>query len=120
MENLNKKQFLKWIKALRSGKYKQGKGNLQSADGSYCCLGVACRVLIPKSKLKLDIDNILLGHLPGNQKNRPDWLDIISDDFEYKAKGWLPFMNDRDGRDGFTFDEIADCLELVYIHKMVS
>jgi len=31
----------KWIKALRSGKYKQGRGQLwRKSDNSYCCLGV--------------------------------------------------------------------------------
>lgn len=39
----------KWVKALRSGKYKQGRRQLRSGtkkDGySYCCLGVACEVL---------------------------------------------------------------------------
>ena len=34
----------KWISALRSGKYKQGKKKLRVGD-SYCCLGVACEVL---------------------------------------------------------------------------
>jgi len=30
-----------WVKALRSGEYKQTQGNLQ-ARGGFCCLGVAC------------------------------------------------------------------------------
>ena len=33
----------KWIAALRSGKYKQGKGALQRNE-SFCCLGVLCEV----------------------------------------------------------------------------
>lgn len=34
-----------WVKALRSGKYKQGKGRLFTAkDRSYCCLGVLCSI----------------------------------------------------------------------------
>lgn len=32
-----------WIKALRSGKYKQAKGKLRRAN-SYCCLGVLCNL----------------------------------------------------------------------------
>ncbi len=38
----------KWAKALRSGKFKQGKSELRSnaPDGSssYCCLGVLCEI----------------------------------------------------------------------------
>lgn len=34
----------KWIKALRSGKFKQGLLKLVSSDKKYCCLGVLCVV----------------------------------------------------------------------------
>lgn len=35
----------KWVAALRSGKYKQGKDFLYNKDeDTYCCLGVACKV----------------------------------------------------------------------------
>jgi hypothetical protein len=34
----------KWIAALRSGKYKQGRHRLAHA-GRYCCLGVLCEIL---------------------------------------------------------------------------
>lgn len=33
----------KWVAELRSGKYQQAKGRLQS-DNGYCCLGVACEL----------------------------------------------------------------------------
>lgn len=33
-----------WVKALRSGNYKQTEGHLKAGDG-YCCLGVLCEVL---------------------------------------------------------------------------
>lgn len=33
----------KWLKALRSGEYKQGGGYLQR-DGKFCCLGVLCEI----------------------------------------------------------------------------
>lgn len=41
---LTKKLCRKWIKALRSGKYRQGRGALKRGNQygtSYCCLGVA-------------------------------------------------------------------------------
>ena len=30
----------RWIEALKSGKYKQGYGQLRSSDNAFCCLGV--------------------------------------------------------------------------------
>jgi hypothetical protein len=49
---VNKVWKQKWVEALKSGKYKQGKnylrrGNEKSADGpkSHCCLGVLCEVV---------------------------------------------------------------------------
>lgn len=38
----------KWVDALRSGKYQQGAGCL-SAEGKFCCLGVACEVMKAKT-----------------------------------------------------------------------
>lgn len=32
----------KWIKALESGKYKQGHFKLNDGNNKFCCLGVAC------------------------------------------------------------------------------
>lgn len=36
----------KWITALRSGEYKQGKDVLRSGD-EFCCLGVLCDLICP-------------------------------------------------------------------------
>ena len=33
-----------WLKALRSGEYKQGRTALQPNEGEFCCLGVLCEV----------------------------------------------------------------------------
>ena len=35
----------KWVAALRSGEYTQGRYSLITEDGGYCCLGVLCMVL---------------------------------------------------------------------------
>ncbi len=43
-----------WVKALRSGEYVQGEGKLYSDyDGTYCCLGVLCRIL-PDALIKFN------------------------------------------------------------------
>jgi hypothetical protein len=45
---MNKDIAKKWIKALRSGKYKRGKGYLKQYNKKgelrYCCLGVLCEL----------------------------------------------------------------------------
>ena len=60
---LPKAKKTKWVKALRSGKYTQGKKKLKRVMGSdipgfynklakpeFCCLGVACDIGIAKPK----------------------------------------------------------------------
>jgi hypothetical protein len=45
-------EFLReWADALESGKYKQGTGYLRDIEDQYCCLGVACDLLIEKHVL---------------------------------------------------------------------
>lgn len=41
----------KWVKALGSGRYKQGRGTLGDIDGTNCCLGVLCRTKRQKFNL---------------------------------------------------------------------
>ncbi len=40
---MNAKIKQRWLKALRSGKYKQGRGQLKNGK-SFCCLGVLCDI----------------------------------------------------------------------------
>ena len=42
---MNKEFKAKWVKALRSGRYKQGKNALRNIDNEYCCLGVLCSLV---------------------------------------------------------------------------
>lgn len=46
----------KWIAALRSGEYRQGKSKLKTDSGGYCCLGVLADIC------KLDLDHELSGY----------------------------------------------------------
>jgi hypothetical protein len=38
----------RWVEALRSGKYKQGRGVLRTSDNAFCCLGVLADVYNPE------------------------------------------------------------------------
>lgn len=33
-----------WLRALRSGRYKQGQNRLRTQDDKFCCLGVLCDI----------------------------------------------------------------------------
>lgn len=118
---VNEKDVKAWVKALRSGRYKQGKGQL-NALGRHCCLGVACDIFA-KNYQRLSNGN-LMGSLPSVNNGAPQWLADMEKDFFEKTNGVaLSGLND-DGM-GFSFgslnfDEIADCLEAVYLHKVLD
>ncbi len=44
---MNKEIKEKWVGALRSHTYKQGKNVLRDGDNKFCCLGVLCDVVDP-------------------------------------------------------------------------
>tara|TARA_E500000305_G_scaffold50354_1_gene39480 strand:- start:506 stop:895 length:390 start_codon:yes stop_codon:yes gene_type:complete len=55
---MKKSDVKKWVKALRSGEYQQGKESLCGEDEisgecDYCCLGVACDILTESDWIKL-------------------------------------------------------------------
>jgi hypothetical protein len=113
---LNIKQFKKWIAALDSGEYNQGHCELQNSGG-YCCLGVGCKVTIPKALLLVDPKGFMDGGMPADQPAAPRWLKQIHEDFSDRTGKGLVSLNDTFG---FTFSEIATLLELVYIHKILN
>jgi hypothetical protein len=126
MAEPSKRDIVKWIKALRSGKFKQGRGQLQSKKG-FCCLGVACQ--INKFEKKVKKDGTLAGLMPGSmfQPNAPEWLLKVNDNFARKAMINLWVLNDGLKGDAYssstpryTFDEIADLLQAVYIEGVLD
>ena len=106
----------KWVAALRSGDYRQGKGALLTNEG-YCCLGVACALYIHEG-LGTAIEILgdpTAGHLPEVVK---EWLNLSTrsgaydgpehrDTYGLTTSTWL--VNDNDY--GKTFSEIADIIE---------
>ena len=87
----------KWIKALKSGNYKQGSGSLkryyENIEPRYCCLGVACSVAgVPEEYISgewIDEDvDFDLDHFP----ELPKVLQGSGDENELVGK--LSAMND--------------------------
>jgi hypothetical protein len=107
----------KWVEALRSGKYKQGKAYLRKGD-KYCCLGVACELAI-ESGVKVLVDKIDNNTHYYNNKTKKlprevtDWLGLKTDigEFDrteqYVYNNSLTNLNDN----GKTFNDIADIIE---------
>lgn len=117
---VNKRTIQKWCDELRSGKYSQTKNALNNSAG-FCCLGVACKVFIPKNKQRISFGHID-GFLPDDQKNSPKWLKNISNDFQQLTGKDLYRLNDGDtaiNLQNYSFNEIADLLEAVYIHEVL-
>lgn len=116
---MNKEIKKRWIEALRSGEYKQGKGRLCALNEdntySYCCLGVLADLRLKES---LDGDNkegiMFYTFLPSDVV---EWCKIGNVDpyinFKEERRS-LALIND--GNPGLyiephTFNEIADLIE---------
>ena len=110
---INQDQLRIWIAALRSGQYQQTNGSLNNDQG-YCCLGVACKVLIPADKLVLNNGGFIYGAYPDEQPEAPQWLKNINDDFMIHGKHFRSLANLNDSKT-FTFAQIADELEKTYL-----
>ena len=119
---MNKTLKKRWVKALRSGEYQQGKNVLcrttRSGNDKFCCLGVLIDVgtsrgewekigygiwnfTIPPTKGNEDLSDLFqaIDYLPAvlaEKINLPHYQQMV-----------LSEMNDR----GATFNEIADWIE---------
>lgn len=82
----------KWVKALRSGEYKQYRGAL-CLDGALCCIGVGAVVAKPGFKP----DNFSLTH------DAAEFFGLADEHIDL-----LVAMNDEDEK---SFAEIADYIE---------
>lgn len=115
-----KKEILeRWIAALRSGEYKQGRQQLYNGDG-YCCLGVLCELAVKDGAIRAyDKEKETL--LPMFLK---EWagVDPLVEDISQSSETFglsltvqpegqhyqsLAALNDK----GASFEQIADWLE---------
>lgn len=94
----------KWIDALKSGRYKQGKSALKNKHGGYCCLGVACDIVDPngwKCGGFWRYGEMMYMTSPPEDVRRMIGITL-------STQGQLILMNDFDGK---SFFEIAEYLE---------
>lgn len=91
----------KWVSALRSGDYKQGKYQLRDNNNQYCCLGVLCVV----SNKKLSEDGIYVLDDAGKKAPQSFFGELMGGVHLNK----LIHMNDT--RNNSSFLEIADYIE---------
>jgi len=117
----------RWVSALRSGEYKQGRLYLKSERG-YCCLGVLCDILgvewaIDDRKIesytvyevkdgKDGKDGKIISTLPKEIMKKIGWsFSSIKDRLGYVGNQFsLTALNDT----GKSFDEIANVIEKHY------
>lgn len=130
---MNRESVAKWVAALRSGEYLQGRGMLANG-GKYCCLGVACDLAV-KDGVPVNVDErACCGELRpcGNTTVYFDdegtylptsvmmWLGTNerNPSARYADKEYtLSRLND-DG--AFSFLDIADIIERNYLGETVS
>lgn len=93
-----------WLKALRSGDYKQARNYLQRGE-RFCCLGVLCD-LHAKAGLGRWNDDLYDGEDKVLPRAIQDWAGL--GEAEPTAEGkTLSGLND----DGASFEQIADIIE---------
>lgn len=132
MSRLNKSFVLdEWVPALRSGAYEQGKHCLRDAGNKFCCLGVACDLLVKKGELPawklINSSSLYTIPLPYSPSEETSWGGLpmmasmriglgtlgsyATEDGckEFPGLGTCFLANANDS--GATFDEIAAALE---------
>lgn len=108
----------KWLDALRSGKYKQGKDQLkqeQDGDCAYCCLGVLCDLFVKEMNISWD-NQILKYDLFMPTEHVREWAGVsFNSAFTVKTEidgsmqdVRLDVLNDKHN---YTFEQIADLIE---------
>lgn len=117
---MKKKIAERWVEALRSGKYKQGKHALRSGD-KFCCLGVLCNLHAedhPKIAAKEDDPTEYLGDSSLLANPVRQWAGMLTEDGSLDESiricqlsfGSLAQANDN----GVAFTQIADWIEENY------
>lgn len=120
MTTKQKAVIKKWVTALRSGKYKQGRGTLAQQIGSnthYCCLGVLCDLAV-KSKIITKHKKKRFFVFGGKTSTLPQtvskWAGLQDNSGSYysnDATYSITSLIDLNDTDRWKFKKIADLIE---------
>lgn len=115
---MNKGIKKKWVKALRSGNYEQGKELLRTLDNKYCCLGVLCDLYTQEDVGKSNNWKETANGFTINQESQvlPDpvreWSEIWHEDpildTKTKGKSVITYLNDEVN---YSFKQLANLIE---------
>lgn len=123
LESMEKELKQNWIKALRSGKYKQGIGALCRVDAngetSYCCMGVLMEVIYGEDVWTTETAHLQDGsYKKGLHDKNYAWppKDIVKSLGVLNGRGLTPLASMNDGGGKFhgnqqSFEQIADWIE---------
>ena len=111
---------LRWVEALRSGKYKQGTGTMNREGVSFCVLGVLCDVYSQDTGTEWGgVAMVPFKDMHGATATLPsevqEWAGLSSPDVRVKVKHpsdgvhKMPASTANDN--GVTFDVLADAIE---------
>lgn len=112
---MNPEVKTKWLAALRSGQFKQGRGRLArvTPEGEeFCCLGVLCELAVQEgvAKRKLDWEIFVYDfsehYLP---ETVAEWSGL--DDGQGCRPGTFDSLSVLNDDRCYTFDQIADIIE---------
>jgi len=106
---MEKADAMKWVKALRSGEYKQGT-KLLKFNGKYCCLGVACEIMPDKFiPIQEGPDAAVLSARESVLKDSVGTIQSLDVSLIRLNDGSPEYGIER-----LNFDEIADIIQIFY------
>jgi hypothetical protein len=112
-KKMDKKVKAKWLKALRSRKYKQTTLALHDSQG-HCCLGVLCDIVEPDKWANDEVDGYKVHDPKAYRSDSGDSTDLPSDKLckkvglDLEVLDQLTRMNDTEGK---KFYQIARWIE---------
>lgn len=108
-----------WVRALRSGEYKQTTRVLHNIqENAFCCLGVLCELAVQNKVCdKIDSGGVVTMYAYTSHNTLPhsvmNWADMKSIEGYFPIEINLPCLTKLND-DGKSFAEIADIIENNY------